>query len=96
MKIYGKSVAVEQLEQKKDETTKTRGLDMSAIYTKDLIKTKVVVDSDEFKVGTVVYFRSDVLAHNQNKNVLTLGSMKFVLFPVEWVVAYDRSESVEF
>jgi hypothetical protein len=88
MKIYGKLVAVEPLEAK-EEKTKTRGLDMSAIFTKDLVQGKVVVDSDDFKAGTLVYFRADVLGHPQNKNILILKGTKIVLFPIDWVVAYD-------
>lgn len=92
MKIYGKHVAVEQLVLKESNTPKARGIDYSAAFTKDLVKSKVLFDCNEFQAGTIVYFRADIVASSQNKAILTLNETKFVMFPVDWVTAFDDSE----
>jgi hypothetical protein len=91
IKINGKYVAIPQLSLEKEEKPKVRGIDFSAAFTKDLIKSPVLFTSDRFKKGQLVYLRADSVMAPQNKVVLTIGTTKFVLLPEEHVVAEEEN-----
>ena len=76
VKINGKYVAIAQLSLEKEDKPKVRGIDFSAAFTKDLLKTTVLFTSDRFKAGQSVYLRADSVAAPQNKTILTINGTK--------------------
>jgi len=87
MKTQNKQIAIEPFKKERTEERKmVRGLDMTDVSTTKLIESTVLWDSDNYKKGDVVYFRSEIMRHPYTNVRLSLGETVFVLIPEELVV----------
>lgn len=91
MKIVNKNVAVEPLKSNHEEVRTVRGIDMSNKLTLSLLQTIVVFDSENYKKGDYIYFRSDALRHPGATSRLTHDGVTFVLLPEDMVIGYDAA-----
>ena len=70
----------------KEAPAKTKGLDFTDMTTTKLIESKVLFDSENFKAGEVLYFRSDILKLPYVNQQFQLDDKIFILAPEELVV----------
>lgn len=96
MKVKGNFVAVKQLTIPEVKQEKVRGLDMGVKFTRNLIASEILIDSDEFTAGTTVWFKADNAKVPQNQMVYDVeinGKLiKFVLFPKDYVVLVENGK----
>lgn len=78
---------------KKDTETKkpSKGLDFTDVTITKLVGAEVLYDSESFKAGDVLYFRSDVLRLPQANQKLQLGETIFLVLPEDLVVLRQNS-----
>lgn len=93
MTVNGNFVAVKQLTIPEVKQEKVRGLDMGVKFTRNLIPSEVVIDSDDFSKGQKVWFKADNAKVPQNQMVYDVEidgkTVQFVLLPKDYVVLVD-------
>ncbi len=90
LKVSGPFVAVKQLVVPEVKQEKVRGLDLSNKFTRNLIQSEVVIGSDDYSAGDILYFKADnskVPANLMIYDVEQDGkTLSFVLLPKDYVV----------
>ena len=91
MKTINNNVAVTELKVEKTAAKAARGLDLDDGSTNNLIPATVLIASEKYQVGTVLYFRADVVRLPQARAKFKLNDLEFYLMPEELVMAVDDS-----
>lgn len=91
METLNKTVAVAPFKKETADQPRARGLDMTDVTVTKLIVTQVLFDSEKFKKGDTLYFRSDVLRWPQVNQKLVLGETTFILLPEELPVFVQKA-----
>jgi hypothetical protein len=95
LKTENKQVAIAPLVATEQTATRTRGLDMSDMTTVTLVKSTVTFDSDKYKKGDIVYFRSDFAKSAMFKQKIDFGDIKFLLIPEEFVILSESQSNAK-
>lgn len=91
MRITNKHVAVEAFKKEKtEEAQQSRGLVLSQTSTA-LVATKAVFDSDNYRKGSTLYFRPDVMRLPYANIKLAIDGSEFVLIPEDLVVGFTEA-----
>jgi len=93
MKTVNKQVAIKELKIVKESKAVVRGLDLDDGQTMNLISSTVLMNSDSYTVGTVLYFRADVVRLSQARTKYKLNDLEFILMPEDAVVAFDAPKA---
>ena len=89
MKTLNGQVAVKEMKAVKEQAKTVRGLDMDDGMTNTLISTVVLLESQKYGVGTILFFRNDVLRLPQARTKFKVEDVEFVLMPEDLIVGYD-------
>lgn len=89
MKTVNEYVAVELFSNTEEKKEVSRGIDITDRLVTKLISTRVLLDSKNYKAGTLLYFRSDIKKLPESIHKYQLRGLVFLLLPESQVVAYD-------
>jgi hypothetical protein len=91
METLNKSVAVAPFKKDTGPAERAKGLDLTDVTATRLIETEVMFDSEKFKKGDILYFRSDALRWPPSNQKLKLGDITFILLPEDAPVFVKRA-----
>lgn len=92
-KVLNKQVAIAPFKKESlQDKPKAKGLDFTDVTITKLISSEVMFDSDNFKKGDLLYFRSDILRIAYVNQKLNLEGTEFVLVPEELAVARTEAK----
>lgn len=94
MKTLKGHVAVKEMKVVKEQEKAIRGLYMDDGLTNTLISTVVLLESPTYSVGTLLYFRSDIVRLPQARTKFKVNDIEFVLIPEDMIIGYDDTHAI--
>lgn len=89
-KAANKFVALLPFKKEVDQAPKMKGIDFTDVTITKLVGTEVLFDSESFRAGDKVYFRSDILKLPYANQKLQLGDAVFILIPEDHVLLVEE------
>lgn len=89
-KSANKFVALRPFKKEVEQVQKIKGLDYTDVTITKLISSEVLFDSETFRAGDKVYFRSDILKSPIANQKLQLGDTIFILLPEDSVLISEE------
>jgi hypothetical protein len=86
MKSQNSHVAIEPIKPIHTSRGAVKGIDYTDRTIMSCVSSKVIFDSEKYRIGDIIWVRTDALATPPFRNKLEIDGVQFCLIPEEFVV----------